>query len=444
MRKNIGLFVGMVLGLLGLLVAFPAGAQSEREILVLEIEAPITPIVLSYLERGVLAGEAQDVQAVLVVLDTPGGDVAVTLDIIELFRNSSVPVIVWVGPAGAQAASAGSLITLAGHASGMAPETVIGAASPILGSGEDIPETAYRKAVEDLKAVVRSLAERRGEPAVELAEQMIEDARAVSSTEAFEVDFIDAIASDVPDLLEQLDGLVVAVNGEDQFLDVAGAQLVPFELSFIEQLLQVLTNPLLVGILLTIGVQAILIELNSPGGWVAGFVGIMCIGLALFGLGQLPANWFGLGLIIVAFVLFIIEVQTPTIGALAVVGAITLVAGLLVLFNSPGTPEFARIPVAGAIVIGIVTSGTFLLIVSAAVKAQRSQPLTGKEGLAGRPGRVRTPLTEENNYTGTALIYGELWQVQATEPFGKGDTVIVERVDGVVAYVANPAGKVTK
>lgn len=438
MRRSVWLAIGLLVGVVWLMVGVPAGAQATGEILVLEIEAPVTPVMFSYFERGVRIAEADGVEAILVILNTPGGSVGTMLEIVTLFRNASVPVIVYVAPAEAQAASAGSVITLAAHASGMAPETVIGAASPIDGSGEDIPETAYRKIVEDLKATVRGLAERRGEEAVTLAEEMIEDARAVSSNEALAVGFIDAVARDVPDLLDQLDGLVVVVNGEERVLDLAGVQETPLPLSFIEQLLQVLTNALLVGILLTVGVQAILIELNSPGGWVAGFVGIVCIGLALFGLGQLSANLFGLGLIVAAFVLFILEVKAPGIGALAVVGAITLVLGLLVLFNSPGTPEFARIPVAGAIAIAVVTGGTFMFIVGLALRAQSAKPLTGKEGLVGRSGRVRTPLTTDNNFTGTALIYGELWQARAKMPLAKGDAVVVERVDGVVVHLVSP------
>jgi membrane-bound serine protease (ClpP class) len=310
----------------------------------------------------------------------------------------------------------------------MAPETVIGAASPVGDGGAELEETIFRKITEDMTALVRSLTERRGEEVTKLVEEMIVDARAVNAQEALDVGLIDAIAEDVPDLLFQLDGLTVVVDDEEVVLEIGTATLQPFDMNIIEQALHALSNPLLLGILLTIGVQAILIELSSPGGWVAGFIGVLCLGLALYGLGQLPANWFGLGLVAVAFVLFILEVKAPVHGALALAGTLTLLAGLLVLFNSPGTPQFARISVAGAVAVSVFTAGFFVFIVTMALRAQGAQPATGSEGLIGRKGPVRTALTankEEGVYHGMVLVAGELWRAQAKEALEKGEVVRV-------------------
>lgn len=434
MRKII-LLLFLFLGLV--LTTVTAHAQ-DGEIYVLEIDGPVTPTMAGYFERGIEEAEAANAEAVLIILDTPGGAVTTTTEIVQIFRGAGVPVIVYIGPRGAQAASAGSVITAAAHVAAMAPETVIGAASPINSDGSDINETAYRKAVEDLKATMRGLTERRGEEAVALGEAMIEEARAVHSNEALEAGFIDVIAVDVDDLLAQLDGQKVTVNDEVQTLETAAITRTNVPLTSIEQLLFLLSNPILIGILLTIGVQAILIELSNPGGFLAGLIGVICLGLALYGAGQLPVNWLGLGLIVLAFILFVMEVTTATTGALAVAGTLTLLGGLLVLFNSPGTPEFARISLAAAIAISLVTAAFFIFILTMALRAQRAQPTTGVEGLVGQIGTVRKTLTAtapEAPYTGMALVNGELWQVRANESIENGEKVMVTAVEGFTLHV---------
>ncbi len=420
------------------LFASSVTAQDDGEILVLTIDGPVTQAMANYFERGITTAERDGASAVLIVLDTPGGDLTSTLDIVQLFRRAQLPVIVYIGPQGAQAASAGSVITAAAHAAGMAPETVVGAASPINSDGSDINETAYRKAVEDMKATMRSLTERRGEEAVALAEEMIEDARAVSASEALEVGFIDVIASDPDDLLAQLDGLTVLVDGEETVLETADLTQTPLDLSFTEELLILLTNPIILGILITIGVQAIIIELSNPGGYAAGVIGLVCIALALYGFGQLPVNWLGFGLVILAFGLFVGEAFTPTFGALSVSGAAAMLAGLLVLFNSPDTPEYARISIAGAVTISVLTAVFFLFIVYKAIRGQQSQPISGKEGLVGQSGPVRRALTsprDKSPYTGQVLVSGQLWRAIADEPIDKDELVVVTTVTGITLHV---------
>lgn len=424
-----------------LLLAFGAGAAMAQngEVFILEIEGPVTPAMASYFDRGIETAERENAAAVLIILNTPGGALDTTLDIVRSFRAAGVPVIIYVSPRGAQAASAGSIITAAAHAAAMAPETVIGAASPINVDGTDINETAYRKAVEDLKATMRGLTERRGEEAVALAEAMIEEARAVNANEALEVGLIDVVAENVDDLLQQLDGLTVTVNEQPVTLQTADAGRRPFPLNAIETVLHAVANPILIGILFAIGVQAILIEISNPGGWVAGFIGVLFLVLAFYGIGQLPVNWLGLGLVILAFVLFLMEAHTASHGALAITGAITLFAGLLVLFNSPGTPEFARISIPGAIAITLFTAGFFVFLVTMALRAQKRPATTGVEGMVGQAGTVRTVFTSPTHkapYRGMVLVMGELWQAEADEELEKGERVIVTAVDGFTLQVA--------
>jgi membrane-bound serine protease (ClpP class) len=240
----------------------------------------------------------------------------------------------------------------------MAPETAIGAASPVGSQGADLPTTEQTKVKEAMKALVRSYTERRGAEATALAESTIESAKAVSATEALQVGLVDFIANDLNDLLNQLDGYTVQMSGGSHILHTAGAMPQTLEMSFIERLLQLLVDPNFVLILLSIGVQAILIELSSPGGWVAGFIGVVCLALAAYGLGVLPVNWFGLAFLIIAFVLFIVDIKAATHGGLTVAGIGAFIVGALVLFNSPGTPQFQRVSLPLVIAIAIIAEET--------------------------------------------------------------------------------------
>lgn len=429
MRKII-----LVLSIWLVLSLFPRTALAQGgDVWVLKIDGPVTPTMASYFERGIASAELNGANAVLIILDTPGGNVTPTQEIIRIFRAAKLPIIVFITPGGAQAASAGSIITMAAHFAAMSPQTVIGAASPVGEGGADLDETIYRKLTEDFTAQIRSLVGRRGEDATRLAEAMINEARAVNAQEALAIGLIDAVATDVDDLLDQLDGQTASIDGQTHTLETAAAAQHRFFMNFIEQVLHALSNPLLVSMLLVIGVQAILIELGSPGGWAAGFIGILCLGLAFYGLGQLPANWFGLGLIGVAFVLFVLEVKALTHGALALAGTITMLAGLLVLFNSPGTPAFARISIPSAVTISGFTAIFFIFIVTMALRAQQRRPVTGMESLIGHRAVVRTANPVDGPpFTGTALANGELWRVTADQPLAKGDEAVVSEVKGFV------------
>src|SRR5574340_32885 len=335
----------LLLGLLGIFAASAgsAGAQGDEPLaIVLTAEGPIMPAMREYIRRGIKIAEQRDAEVIIIQLNTPGGLVTTTQEIIGDIAESPVPVVVYVAPARAWAASAGTIITLAGHASAMAPEAVIGAASPVSGGGEQLDTTSERKAKEIMKSVVRSLGERRGPKVVELAEATIEEAKAVTANEALRVGFIDFIATDLKDLLQQLDGFTVQTVGGARTLHTSGAVTQDVGISFIEQLLLMLTDPNIAFLLTAIGIQAILIEISSPGGWAAGFIGVVCLALAAYGMGVLPVNWFGIVFILTAFVLFILDIKAPTHGALTAAGVGSFIVGALVLFNSPGTPQFQQ------------------------------------------------------------------------------------------------------
>lgn len=414
---------------LALLAPGSVAAQGAAPVNVLEIEGPVTPIMISYIERGIRTAEDDGAQALVIVLNTPGGQVDLMNEVVQAILQARLPVVVYVYPSGAYAASAGTLITLAGHVAAMAPGTTIGAASPVGSEGEDLGETMEAKLKEDLKAQARALAERRGEEAVAWAQSAIEEAKAATAREALEMGVIDFVASDLEDLLQQMDGFQVTLDGQEVVLETAEARVQQVPMTFVEQLLHIITNPTIAFILLTIGINAILFELASPGGYAAGIVGAICLLLAFYALGVLPVNYTGLIFIGLAFVLFVVDVKAPTHGVLTVGGIVSLVAGALLLFNSP----LYRVSLSAVVAVAVVTGLFFAFAVAKVIQIQRKPPVTGREGLVGRIGTARTRLDPG----GTVLVQGELWRSTAVDgPIERGERVEIVAVEGFDLHVA--------
>ena len=423
-------FVLTCLGLILFLLQPIQAAASGPAALVLTIDGAITPATQEYLARGIQTAEQNEAEVVILQLNTPGGGLDPMQRMAQDIRASRVPVVVYVSPRGAWAASAGTVITLAGHAAAMAPETAIGAASPVGSQGADLPTTEQTKVKEAMKALVRSYTERRGAEATALAEATIESAKAVSATEALKAHLVDFIASDINDLLNQLDGFNVEMVDGAHTLHTSGAVTEDLTMSLIEQLLQLLVDPNFVFILLSLGVQAILIELSSPGGWVAGFAGMVCLALAAYGLGILPVNWFGLAFLIIAFVLFIVDIKAATHGGLTAAGIGSFIIGALVLFNSPGTPQFQRVSLPLVILVALIIGISFAIIVGFALQAQKRPVITGQEGLRGLTGIARTNI----NPSGQVQCGAELWTAELAEGqarIRKGEKVEVVKVEGL-------------
>jgi membrane-bound serine protease (ClpP class) len=403
-------------------------------VLVLTIDGAITPATQEYLSRGILTAEQDGAEVVILQLNTPGGGLDPMQKMTQDIRASRVPVVVYVTPNGAWAASAGTVITLAGHAAAMAPQTAIGAASPVGSQGAELPSTEQTKVKEAMKALVRSYTERRGSDATALAESTIESAVAVTATQALKAGLVDFIATDLNDLLTQLNGFTVQMADGPRTLHTSGAVTRDLSMSLIEQLLQLLVDPNFVFILLSIGVQAILIELSSPGGWVAGFIGVVCLALAAYGLGVLPVNWFGLAFLIIAFVLFIVDIKAATHGGLTAAGIGSFIVGALVLFNSPGTPQFQRVSLPLVIMVAVVIGISFAIIVGFALRAQKRRVITGQEGMRGQAGFARTDI----NPTGQVQSGAELWTAELADGQGRirqGEKVEIVKVEGLKLIV---------
>lgn len=305
--------------------AAPVFADSQAQatqsrVVVLNFNGPLTPVWEGYLARGI--DQAQNLKADLIVieLNTPGGSLDLMEKLVSQIRESPVPILVYVTPEGAMAGSAGTMLTLAGHLAAMTPGTAIGAASPVDISGGDISTTEATKTKEIMKALVRSLTSQRSAEATALAEATIESAKAASADEALKAGLVDYIAPSLEKLLPMVNGAQVQINNTNITLNTLNPAYYPSNMTFIEDILGALTNPNIVFLLLAIGVQAILIELSHPGGWVAGFVGVVFLALAALSLGFLPVNWFGLVIILTSFVLFVLDIKAPTHGALTAVG----------------------------------------------------------------------------------------------------------------------------
>lgn len=420
-----------VLILIALALFQPAFAQGDEPLaIVMTADGPIMPPMLEYFKRGIETAEQSNAEVLVIQLNTPGGSVETMLEMIQAMRASEVPVVVYVSPNDAIAGSAGALITMAGHVSAMAPKTAIGAASPINSSGSNIESTLETKVKEILKARARSLVEDRGTRAVQLAEAMIDDAKAVTAKEALDAGLIDFISDDTEDLLQSLDGFTVQMEDSRHTFKTENIRTQDLNISFIEQLLLLLTDPNIAFLLLAIGVQGVLIEISSPGGWVAGFIGAVCLTLAIYGMGVLSINWFGMIFLLIAFVLFILDIKAPTHGALTTAGVASFIIGALVLFNSPGTPQFQRVSVPLVVGMGIFLGLLTFTVLMIAIRAQRAPVRIGVESMIGKTGTAKTFSHE----AGQVQVGSELWSAEKAAESGsirKGDFIEVVEVRGL-------------
>ncbi len=416
-----------ILGLVLLLVA-PAGAQAPGKVGVLNVKGAITPVVLSYLNRGLRYAQDGNVSLLVIQLDTPGGSVEIMKSLTDEMIRSSVPIAVWVGPEGARAASAGTFVVLAAHVAAMAPGTTIGAASVVSMQGQELDETSKAKITNDLTARIRNFTQRRGAQAQDWAERAVTEAIAATADEVYKLGVIDYIAPTIPDLLRQMDGMTVRVAGKDTVLRTADLPVENLPMTLPEQFLHLITDPNIAFILLTLGLNGLLFELSSPGGFAAGIIGGICLVLGLYALGVLSVNWTGILFIVLAFVLFIVDIKAATHGVLTVGGIASFVFGALILFSSP------VYTISRALVISVAggTGAFFAFAVSKALMAQKRKPATGREGLIGMRAVVRIPLEPE----GMVMLAGELWKARAEEgTIDAGQTVEVVGLEGFTVIV---------
>lgn len=424
--KKLFLLLVVALTVAHLLASLAVAQRDGREVLVLNVEGPVTPVMLSYIERGIEQADVDNAEALVIRLNTPGGSVDLTKRIIQAMIAADVPVVVYVWPPGGMAASAGTFITLAGHAAAMAPNTSIGAASPVDGSGAEIDETMRAKIENILTADMRSLAERRGDEAIAWAEEAITEAKAANADEALKLGVIDFVADDLDDLLQQLDGFEVEVVGQPVTLHTANAATRTIEPTTLEEILGILTSPTIALLLISLGSLGIMYEIIHPGGYIGGIIGVILLLMGLFAVGQLPVNYAGLALIILAIGLFVAELFTPTFGALTATGVAAFILGALILFN---TSEFAyEIPLPSIIGIPLGMAAIIGFGFQKVLQSRKRQPTTGEEALLGAIGTVKVALEPD----GTVFVWGERWRATSEDgqPIEAGAKVQVTRIEG--------------
>ncbi|MBD3219831.1 nodulation protein NfeD [bacterium] len=398
---------------------------------VVPYDGPITPVASDFLVDRLAEADAAGVEAVIIELDTPGGLDSSMRDIIKAMLASPVPVIVHVAPSGARAASAGAFITLAAHASAMAPGTNIGSASPVQMGGAIQDTTVAAKVSNDAAAYIASLARQRGRDE-ELARKFVTEALNLTATEAREAGMIDVVAATTTALLDSLDGRTVTLEGREETLAIAGAEVTERDMGARRSLLMRLVDPNVAYILMLIGIYGLFFELSNPGAFAPGILGGICLLLALFAFQALPVNYAGVALIILGTVLLILEVKVTSFGALTIGGIAALVLGSLMLFDS--AEPWAQVSLRVMIPAIAVFAGFFILCVWLVVRGHRRPPVTGPEAIAGEQGRVVRPIGGGAD-RGKVVVHGETWDAVADVEIPVGQLVEVESVVGRVVHV---------
>ena len=409
-------------------------------VLVIDIDGTIDALSARHLSRGIDKATDDDAVLVVVRLDTPGGLLSSTRDMVGAILSATVPVAVYVAPPGAQAASAGTFVTAAANFAIMAPGTNIGAASPVAAGGEEIPTTLAKKVNEDTKAFIRSIADARGRSAQAL-EETVSVARSYSALEAVESNIADFIATDVDDLLRQIDGLTAETAGGTVVLSTKDIPIRQLKHTLLDNLLGVLANPSLAFVLFAIGGVALLVELVMPGYGVAGVVGVIALALAFLGFGNLPVNWIAVGLLAFSFVLFYLETLHPGLSVFGVGGTVCLVLGAVLLFggffSTPDIPEPSIMVspwIIGALSAMIVAAWIgFIRLVKTEGGSSSAYVSASVAALEGEWGVASSDLTP----SGKVLVADEEWTAtaSATDVIRKGEEVKVLGVYGDIIKV---------
>jgi len=429
----------------------PADIASETAgqlAIVLDVVGPIGPATADFVTGSLEKAAARNAEVVIIRMDTPGGLDASTRDIVKAILNSPVPVATLVTPGGARAASAGTYILYASHIAAMSPATNVGAATPVsimggqkpggkVESGEDEEDsepatdnidTMSRKAINDSVAYVRGLANKHGRNA-DWAELAVREAASITSEVALEIGVIDLIAEDVGDLLEQIHGRTVEVQGRDRVMNTSSLLVEQIEPDWKSELLGVITSPTIAYMLLLIGVYGLFFEGYNPGAIFPGVIGAICLLVALYAFQLLPVNYAGFGLLILGIILMIGEAVAPSFGVLGIGGVIAVVIGSIILIDTDVPGFMISRPLIGA--IALVSSFGLMAIIGIAIKARRRPVVSGREELLGAEGTAMLDFEHQ----GSVFIHSERWSAVTGSPLREGQAIVVTDIDGLTLKV---------
>ncbi|HOK26644.1 MAG TPA: nodulation protein NfeD [Bacteroidales bacterium] len=403
---------------------------STAKVVVITVDGSINPASAEYINSGIKYACENSAECLIVRLNTPGGLLKSTRVIVSDILDSDVPVVVFVHPGGAQAASAGVFVTLAAHIAVMAPGTNIGAAHPVDLQGQ-ADSVMNEKATNDAAAFIRAISEKRLRN-IRWAEDAVRKSLSITENEALKENVIDLVAESVNDLLEKIDGREVALASGKKILNTRNAEVVNLGMTFAQKILGLLSDPNIAYILLMIGIYGIFFEFYNPGSIFPGVIGFICLILALYSLHTLPVNYAGLALILFAIILFIIEIKVVSYGLLTVGGIISLILGSIMLINVKSGLEVIRISWQVILVITGLTVAFFLVAIGFGIKAQTRKPVTGIEGMTGETGEAISDLEPE----GQVRVHGEIWNAECPDgKVSKGSKVIITGVKNLKLIV---------
>jgi membrane-bound serine protease (ClpP class) len=406
-----------------------AAAQND-EVYIIEVADAISPGTAEFVSVGIKTAEEKGAACIIIELDTPGGLAESMRKIVQSILNSRVPVVVYVSPSGARAASAGVMITMAADIAAMAPGTNIGAAHPVGAGGKDIDGKMSEKVINDMVAHAKSVAESRGRN-IKWVEEAIRDSVSVTEKEALQENVIDLVATDMDDLIKQINGREIKDKG---LLKLDNPKKVVLEETLRTKILKTISDPNIAYILMMIGLAGLYFELSHPGAIFPGVIGGICLILAFFALQTLPVNYAGILLIALAILFFIMEMKITSYGLLSVAGVVCLLLGSLMLFR--GTSPDMKLSWSVLLPTTILVSGFFVVVAGLVFRAQVSKPATGYKGLVGEVGIVKKALAPE----GKVFVHGELWNAVARESIAENTKVRVVKAAGLVLEVEPAEG----
>ncbi len=417
--------------------ALPAEETASPPLVVwVKYHGVIGSVSSNFLVDAIAEAESREADALVIEMDTPGGLDMAMRDIIKKILSSKVPVIFYVSPSGSRAASAGAFIAIASHAVAMAPGTNVGAAHPVSIGGGQADSTITNKATNDAVAYIRSIADERGRDA-DWAERAVRQSVSASAEEALDLGIADCIAKNRDELFEKLDGFLVETAEGERALRLRDATVEEFAMSGRYRFLNFLNDPNIAYILLMLGFYGLFFEISSPGHVFPGVLGGICLILGLFALRSFSINYAGLLLMVLGLIFFILELVTPTFGALTAGGVVSLALGSILLFDSPA--PFLRVSLKVLVPTLVMTAGFFAFAAAMAIRTRQKRPTTGRRGLRGKRGVARTPIDPK----GKVFVDGSHWTARSETPIDEGAEVTVEDVDGLVLTVrpADPERK---
>ncbi|MER3523693.1 MAG: serine protease [Ignavibacteria bacterium] len=418
--------------LIGMMLILPLTALfAQPAVHGITLDATINPATADYIHVSIQRAKEQNAECLVIRLNTPGGLLKSTRVIVTDLLSAPLPIVVYVAPAGSQAASAGTFITLAAHIAAMAPGTNIGAAHPVGMQGAEKDSIMNEKATNDAAAFIRTISEKRKRN-VQWAEEAVRKSISITETEALKQRVIDVVAPSVAALMDSIDGKNVEIDGASRALRTKGAEIKEFEMDWKHKLLDMLSDPNVAYIFFLLGMYGLMFELYNPGSILPGVVGVIAIIIALYSLHTMPINYAGLALILFGIILFIAEIKITSYGLLTVGGIISLALGSIMLIEPDSSLEFIRISWSVIIPAALITAGFFAFAVGMGIKAQRRKPTTGIEGLIGETGEAITML----NPTGQVRAHGEIWKAISDEgKITSGTQIVVTSIDNLTLHV---------